>query len=196
VGYAKLLEMNSFLLGISFYKLAKHKICQVKFGANSWSYSTYFHMSLRTISKLSFPNHARIPFSTNDHNDHQRTTSLHIESHTMSASQGRMPGVQYVQVPLSHPSATASVRWMPSQTRWIQYKHRSSEKATGHGQGSSFPCMPACRAPATPRTNSEPEANPRMSLLQRKKFNWHLPTISRTFLFFFRKKQYTMHALH
>jgi hypothetical protein len=32
VNYAKLLETNFFLLGISFYKLAKHKICQVKFG--------------------------------------------------------------------------------------------------------------------------------------------------------------------
>jgi hypothetical protein len=32
VNYAKLLEMDSFLLGISFYKLAKHKICQVNFG--------------------------------------------------------------------------------------------------------------------------------------------------------------------
>jgi hypothetical protein len=32
VDYAKLLEMNSFLLGMSFYKLAKHKIYKVKFG--------------------------------------------------------------------------------------------------------------------------------------------------------------------
>jgi hypothetical protein len=27
-----LLEMDSFLLDMSFYKLAKHKICKVKFG--------------------------------------------------------------------------------------------------------------------------------------------------------------------
>jgi hypothetical protein len=31
VNYAKLLEMALFLLDISFFKLAKHMICQVKF---------------------------------------------------------------------------------------------------------------------------------------------------------------------
>jgi hypothetical protein len=32
VDYAKLLKIDSFLLDICFYKLAKHEICQVKFG--------------------------------------------------------------------------------------------------------------------------------------------------------------------
>jgi hypothetical protein len=47
------LEMNSFLLVISFYKLTKHKICQVKFGKLlEMFYRLLFHQS--PFSILSF----------------------------------------------------------------------------------------------------------------------------------------------